>query len=387
MHQPEGYHEGTDNLVCKLNKSLYGLKQGANEWNRKLHDTLSQHNFRQSPNDPCLYTKKVNSDWMFLSIHVDDLIVASTSDEMLKGFEQDMKGHFIMKELGKLNNYIGMQIEQDTDGLFLMHQRSYIEKKLNEFNLSDGKPSKIPLDTGYQKQQNSSSSEDMENKEVYRRAIGSLLYLATNTRPDIAVSTSILARKVENPTQTDWGEVKRVFKYLISTKDKKLKLGSRSEYSNRTLIGFADADWAGDTIDRKSNTGYVFKYLGSPICWSSKRQSLVTLSSTEAEHIALSEATKEGLWIKRLLNDFEQDITGPIVMFEDNQSCIKLIQDERACLRTKHIDTKYHFLRELHKSKNIDIRYCPTDEMQADILTKPVGANKLKQLCSAIGLI
>jgi len=165
---------------------------------------------------------------------------------------------------------------------------------------------------------------------------------------------------------------------LNSTKDKKLKLGSSSESDNKRLIGFADADWAGDTSDRKSNTGFVFKYLELPIMWSSRKQTLVTLSSTEAQYVALSEAIKEGVWIKRLLNDFEQYITDPIVMYEDNQSCIKLIQDERSCQRTKHIDTKYHFVRELNRAKHIDIQYCPTTQMPADMLTKPLEAVKLK---------
>jgi len=180
----------------------------------------------------------------------------------------------------------------------------------------------------------------MPDKDVYRKAIGSLQYLATNSRPDIAVGTSILARHVSCSTVADWTEVKRIFRYISHTKDKKLKLGDTNfimQYDTQ-LVGYADADWGGDAEDRKSNTGYVFKYLGAPSTWSSKKQTLVTLSSTEAEYIALSEAVKEGIWIKRLLKDFNQHVAEPMLIYEDNQNCIRLLKNERSSLRTKHID-------------------------------------------------
>jgi hypothetical protein len=385
MKQPEGYHEGDSNAVCKLNKSLYGLKQGAVEWNRKLNDILTKTNFTRSQNDSCLYSKQVNDDWMYICIHVDDLIVASTTASLLSTFEEQMNEVLVMKNLGDVKHYLGLQVERDENSVFLLHQTNYINKKLREFGLSDSKPSRIPVDTGYQKQQ--TMQDDMKNKEVYRQAIGSLLYLATNTRPDIAVSTSILARKVSKPSEADWTEVKRIFKYLIHTKDKKLKLGNIQQWDNMQLTGYADADWGGDTTERKSNTGYFFKYLGAPIVWASRKQTLVALSSTEAEYIALSEATQEAICLRRLLEDFNQQITGPTVIYEDNQSCIKLLQDERSSHRTKHIATKYHFVRDLFKSGDIDVKYCPSETMTADVLTKPLGAEKLRQFTRDLGLV
>lgn len=304
---------------------------------------------------------------------------------MTQTFEADIKQHFAMKDLGNLRCYVGMQIEQDSsDGLYMLHQKSYIEKKLREFNLHDSKPSSIPVDPAYLKQPE--SSEKMDNTEIYRKAIGSLMYLAVNTRPDIAVGTSILARRVEEHRQADWTEFKRIFRYLNGTKDRKLKLGNKS-VQNNSLIGYADADWAGDSADRKSNTGFVFKYLGAPIAWCSRKQNLVTLSSTEAEYIALSETVKEAIWMNRILKDFYQTVSDSVTIYEDNQSCIKLIQDEKSCQRTKHIDTKFHFIRELYKSGTIDIKYCPTSDMPADLLTKPLESVKLKRLMQIIGII
>ena len=246
---------------------------------------------------------------------------------MIGKFEEMTNKVVTMNSMGNLQYYLGLQFERDTDEMFYVHQKKYIDEKLREFNLSDCKPSRIPLDTGYQKDQ--SSSKQMETKEVYRSAIGSLQYLAVNTRPDISVAVSILARHVENPKVADWTEVKRVFRYLKYTIDKKLRLGNTEATNDKRLIGYADADWGNDAQDRKSNTGFCFRYLGSTILWTSRKQAMVTLSSTEAEFIALAEASKEAVWLRRILEDFNQTtIIEPTVLFEDNQSCIHLLKDE-----------------------------------------------------------
>ena len=385
MKQPDGYVHGKNNLVCKLNKNLYGLKQGANEWNKKLHDILSKNSYKRSENDMCLYSKQDGENRMYISVHVDDIIVAATDMSMITKFEKQMNEVVALKNLGKLHYYLGLQFERTDDGTFLLHQQSYIEKKLKEFNLSDSRPSNIPVDTGYQKSR-PESQECLTNDDVYRRAIGSLLYLSTNSRPDIAVGTSILARHVSNPKQADWIEVKRIFRYLNKTKEKKLRLGSSDDQSTHQLIGYADADWGGDAEERKSNTGYVFIFLGATISWASRKQSMVTLSSTEAEYIALAEAAQEAMYLCRILKDLNQPVEA-CVIYEDNQSCIKILpNDQLTTRRTKHIDTKFHFVRELFKNGAIEIRYCPTDKMIADLLTKPLGAIKTEHFVRGIGL-
>lgn len=385
MKQPEGYHQGSDNMVCKLEKNLYGLKQGANEWNRKLHSILTNEGYIQSRNDPCLYFKRQNDEWMYITIHVDDLIVASTDEQMIKSFEEQMNKTLVMKNLGNLQYYLGLQYERGEDGIFLVHQKHYIDKKLQQFNLSDCRPSQVPVDPGYQKR--FSVSEKMRNPEIYRKAIGSLLYLATNSRPDIAIGTSILARKVSDPEQADWTEVKRIFRYLKYTRDLKLRLGDQSDQVNQKLVGYVDADWGSDVHDRKSNTGYFFKYLASPIVWTCRKQDLVSLSSTEAEYIALAEATQELLWIKRILEDFNQDTDEPTTVYEDNQSCIRMLESNSASQRTKHVDTKYHFIRDLYKLRHIAVKYLPSEHMTADLLTKPLGPQKIRLFTRQIGLI
>lgn len=173
-----------------------------------------------------------------------------------------------------------------------------------------------------------------------------MLYISVNTRPDISASISILAQKVQQPRQEDWNELKRVLKYLKGTSTLKLELSGDSG-GHELLYGYADADWAENKSDRKSNTGYVFIVNGGIVSWACRKQSCVTLSSTEAEFVALSETCRETYWLRRLLHDLRQPIQTATVIFEDNQSCLKLIQEEKLSNRTKHIDTRYYFVKDM----------------------------------------
>lgn len=384
MKQPKGHEEpGKQHLVCKLQKNLYGLKQRATEWNKKLHDSFMKMSLKQSNTDPCLYSKHSNGAWIYILVYVDDVIAASEESSNLREFESQLMRQFKMKNLGHLNFYLGLQIDRDAEGLFYVHQANYINRKTKEFGLEDSKPSRIPLEPGYLKR--NEVEDPLETNTVYRAAIGSLLYISTNTRPDISVSTSILASKVSRPTQSDWTEVKRVFRYLKTTVQKRLKLGSDLLSETSILEGYADANWAGSE-GRRSQSGYLFQLYGGTICWSSKIQPSVSLSSAEAEYVALSESAQEAVWLNRLLSDFHEPVKLPIVIYEDNQSCIKMLTGGRFSQRTKHIDIKYHFVRDLVTNNFLSVMYCPTDLMKADILTKPLEAVKTAKFSQAIGL-
>lgn len=255
---------------------------------------------------------------------------------------------------------------------------------LKKFRLEDAKPSKIPLDPGYGKRME--IQDPMKNPDIYRSAIGALLYLSVNTRPDIAVSTSILGRCVTNPSESDWVEVKRVIRYLKGTMDYKLKLGGDEEFSSeQNIIGYADADWGGDIKDRKSTSGQCFKIHGGTVSWSSRKQDCVSLSSKEAEYVSLSEACQELIWLQNLLKDFcvanEKN-----VMYEDNQGCIKSLSSEKFSAKSKHIEIKYNYAKDLKKKNLVNFQYCPTENMIADMLTKPLESVKLRKLISLIGL-
>ncbi|XP_062533636.1 uncharacterized protein LOC134202634 [Armigeres subalbatus] len=205
--------------------------------------------------------------------------------------------------------------------------------------------------------------------------IGGLLYVAVHTRPDIAVSTSILEQKSSFPNSHDWTEAKRVLRYLYTTSNNKLQLGT----SNEGLQMFVDADWAGDSHDRKSNSGVLIMLGVGLISWGSRKQSCVALSSTEAEFVAFAEGCQELVWTKRLIDEIgDGEVTDvPIPVFEDNQSCIKLVEGDRIERRSKHIETKFFFVRDLKEKQIIRMLYCPTETMLVDLMTKPLQRGRL----------
>lgn len=256
---------------------------------------------------------------------------------------------------------------------------------LSDYKMDSAKHSKIPMDVGYIKS-HESESKLLPNNNDYRRIVGSLLYLTVNTRPDISVAVSILSRKICNPTEQDLTELKRILKYLSSTKDLKLKVGNNLPESETILEGYADADWAGDVKTRKSTSGYIFKLGGATLSWASRKQGNVTLSSTEAEYVALSEACQEIKWLKILFEDFNIKILKAVIK-EDNQSCLKLAADkEKINPRTKHVDVKYHHVRDMYEEGEIELEYCSTEHMVADILTKPLTCVKFGYLRRLLGL-
>lgn len=379
MKQPEGYNE-TDkpDYVCKLLKSLYGLKQSARVWNKTIDELLKRMGLTQSNADPCLYMRKVGEKVFYVIVYVDDLIVCCMAETEFKEFLKVLQANFKITDLGDVKLFLGIQIEKSRDG-YLLNQQLYIEKLLKSFSLEECKPSKYPMDPGYLKQ--AGKPELLPSNDKYRDLIGSLLYLAINTRPDIAVSTSLLSRKIKNPTQQDWNEAKRILKYLKGTATFKLKL----EFGENQLEVYVDSDFA-NSKDRKSNTGYIIKYGKACIDWCCKKQDCISLSSCEAEFVAVAECCMQLIWICKLFESLHIKVDLPVCINEDNQGTIKLIESERNEKRSKHIDIKYCFIRGLAKEKKIKMKYCPTENMIADALTKPLSTTKLVKFRGGMNL-
>lgn len=191
---------------------------------------------------------------------------------------------------------------------------------------------------------------------------------------------------MNSPTELDWVEAKRIVRYLKGTKDLKLVLGTFESEEKNILLGYSDANWAEDATDRKSNSGYLFKFNGGTISWACRKQSCVALSSAEAEYIALAEICQEVVWLRSLLEDFNEKQMQPTIIYEDNQSYIKLVYKEKYSKRTKHISTKYNYVKNLSDTDITRYMYCPTEIMVADILTKPLQQVKLKDLRQRSGL-
>ncbi|KXJ71119.1 hypothetical protein RP20_CCG021438 [Aedes albopictus] len=377
MKLPPGVAAEPDE-VCLLRKSLYGLKQSAHMWNRKLDETLRQMGFTPADADPCLYVRRRGKNVAYILVYVDDMLVCTSSLEEYDDILETLNSNFQMTALGDVKQFLGIQVTRTKTG-YCLNQQAYINRMVASFGMDQAKGSRIPMDPGYIQQKE--EAERLPNNDKYQSLVGGLLYVSVHTRPDIGISASILGRRVSNPTVADWTEAKRTLRYLKATSGLQLQLGGGCG----ELEGFADADWAGNVSDRKSNSGFLFRLGGGIISWCARKQPCVSLSSTEAEYISLSESCQELMWLKKLMRDFGEPVKKPVCIFEDNQSCIKQLS-QTSGKRSKHIDTKYHFVKDLHERKLIDVIYCPSEDMLADILTKPLSRVKLETLRDRIGL-
>ncbi|GBL60415.1 Retrovirus-related Pol polyprotein from transposon TNT 1-94 [Araneus ventricosus] len=282
----------------------------------------------------------------------------------------------------------GIEFSQNVkNGQITMSQSKYIENVLEKFNMQDAKTVKTPLDPNVKLTKEMCPKTEAEKAEMslypYRSLIGSLMYLAICTRPDICHSVSYLSQFNENPGMPHWTAAKRVLKYLKGTKNR----GLTFRPTKKPLVGYADADWASDITNRKSYSGCVLKFADGAISWESKKQHCVALSSTEAEYIALSECAKEIVYLRRFLNELYESVDEtPTVVFSDSQAAQKLVQNPIFHSRTKHIDIRCHYIREVCECGEIKINYIPTDKMAADILTKTLTFQKHDNCCKLIGV-
>jgi len=384
MEQPEGFVDPKrPGHVCKLQKALYGLKQAPRQWHAKIDAFLiDELHFQSSPYDPCLYVQYQKGSMVIIALYVDDLVLACSDRQLLDWLKEEFCKRFEMKDCGEVRVCLGLEIVRDTSKVTLhLSQQRYVDKVLERFDMTDAKPVVTPMHTQI-------SAADIEGELVdstlYRSAVGSLMYLAVGTRPDIAFAVGRLAQHVEKPTKSLWVAVKRVLRYIAGTRSVGiLYQGSIS----LTPIAYSDSDWGGCTLNRKSTSGYVFLMAGGAVSWKSKKQGCVAQSSSEAEYMALSAAVKEAIWLSNLVG-FSSAATepSPILINVDNQGSIKMAKNDASGTRTKHIDIQYHFVRDSLAEGLFSIDYCPTSEMAADLLTKPLARTLLEKFKNTIGL-
>ena len=375
MRQANGFiTDGEEHLVCKLKKSIYGLKQSPRCWNTALDSQLKDMGFVQSVSDPCLYTD-AGGDAFFIGVYVDDIILAGRSDKKIKEVKDVLAHKFDIKDMGKLHYFLGTKILQDEkSGNIWIGQPVYTNNLLKRFGMQDCKAVSTPVDTST-KLVKATSDDECIDQQLYQSAIGSLLYLSVSTRPDITYAVSTLARFSSNPTKQHWTALKRILRYLKGTVNYGINY---SKKDSQDCICYSDADWAGDINDRRSTSGYLFQISGGAVTWSSKKQLCVALSTAEAEYIALASAAQEAVWIRQLTTELGSPPTTATIIYEDNQSAIAMTKNPQFHGKAKHIAIKYHFIREQVNDETIQIQYCPTREMVADIFTK--GLNR-EQFC------
>ena len=385
MAQPKGFvKQGEEHLVCKLKKSIYGLKQSPRCWNAALDTHLRDMGFIQSTSDPCIYYMNTGGDMFCLGVYVDDIILAGSSDDKIKEVKDTLSRKFEIKDMGKLHHFLGMSVVQnETRKTVWIGQTAYTENLLKKFEMEHCKPVSTPVNVG-SKLEIAKDEEESINQQQYQSAIGSLMYLSVSTRPDIAYTVGTLARFSSKPTKEHWTALKRVFRYLKGTTTHGILY---SQNNSGECVGYSDADWAGDINDRKSTSGYVFQISGAPVTWRSKKQSCVALSTAEAEYIALSSAAQEAIWLRRLTSELGNPPETATTIYEDNQSAIAMTKNPQFHGRAKHIDIKYHFIREQVNSGNIMLKYCPTDRMTADMFTKPLSNEQFCKLRKKAGIV
>ena len=384
MKQPTGFTvKGKEQYVCKLKRSLYGLKQAPRCWNTTLDQHLKRMGFEQHSSDPCLYTSGQKDDLFIIAVYVDDLMLATRNEKKMDEVKESLAAQFQVKDLGELNYLLGVAVKQDhSNGSIWIGQPTYTSNILDRFGMMESKAVATPVSSS--KLVQATDDDELVDKELYQSAIGSLQYLLTMTRLDIAFALSNVAKFNSNPTKDHWTAVKRIFRYLRGTQ--MFGLLYKRLPKEQECVGYSDSDWAGDLNDRKSTSGYVFTVGGGAISWKSKKQSCVALSTAEAEYIALSQAAQEAVWLRSLYVNLKLEMTAPTVVYEDNQSAICIAKNPQSHGRSKHIDIKYHFIREQVQQKTIEVKYCKTEDMIADLLTKGLGKEKFEKLRSMTGL-
>ena len=382
MSQPECFiSPGKEKLVCRLKKSIYGLKQSPRCWNTVLDKQLKTMGFIQTITDPCVY-RATGGEPVYIGVYVDDIIIAAKSNRKLAKLKTELAQKFDIKDMGKLHHFLGMKVTQKDDGSVWIGQPAYTERLLENFGLDQSKVVATPVDQNAKLVK--ASGDEMFDQQQYQSAVGSLLYLSVGTRPDITFAVNNVAKFSANPTTQHWTAVKRIMRYLRGTTGLGLVY---TPQDNNNCVGFSDSDWGGDLDDRKSTSGYIFKIGGNTVTWRSKKQSTVALSTAEAEYIALASAAQEALWLKQLSTELTgKDPAEPTVIFEDNQSAIAMTRNPRFHGRSKHVGIKYHFVRDKVTEGAIKVKYCPTTEMIADVLTKGLPKAQFVKIREMIGL-
>ncbi len=375
LRVPDGYPAVPAGSVLRLKKSLYGLKQAPRYWNKTLHDWLLSYGLQQSLIDPCLYFIPGK---LWVAFWVDDFLVMASSVSEKDAFKSAISKQFKMHDLGAVNQFLGMTITRDRSLRVLgLQSTKHIDAMLERFGMLDAKPFKTPLPHKVILVPCAEDGSDRLPQGVpFRALVGSLLYVAMWTRPDIAFAVSQVARFQQNPSNNHWMYAKHILRYLKGTRT--LGLSYAATGTPLVLRGFVDASYAEDLSTRRSQTGYVFTLGNAAVSWKSQLQSCVAQSSTEAEYLALAAATKEALFLRNLLGDLSTTAAGaPVTLFEDNQSTIKQASNLQSSARTKHIDVRHHFIKDHVARGDVVLEYLPTESQPADALTKNLDRVKV----------
>lgn len=328
--------------------------------------------------DKTLFVKRTSSHIIIAQVYVDDIVFGSTSDHLVQEFTKTMEQEFEMSMCGELTFFLGLQVKQLDNGMFLS-QSKYAENLVKKFNIDKKKRVATPMSTV------TKLTEDKNGKTVdqtlYRSMIGSLMYL-TASRPDLCHSVGVCARFQANPKESHLEAVKRIIRYVAETAECGIFYTCET---NAEIAAYSDADWGGNLKDRKSTSGGCFFVGNNLVAWHSRKQNCISLSTTEAEYIAAGSCCTQMLWLKQMLKDYGIS-QGKLTIFCDNTSAISITKNPVLHSKTKHIELRYHFIRDLVEKQILELSFVPTKTQLADLFTKALDTERFQELRNALGI-
>ncbi|RVW74766.1 Retrovirus-related Pol polyprotein from transposon TNT 1-94 [Vitis vinifera] len=369
------------NKVCRIRKSLYGLKQSPRAWFEWFTKVVKGYGFVQCQSDHTLFVKHFPEGKLaIIIVYVDDIILIGDHEEKIDLLKKLLTKEFEIKDLGNLKYFLRMEIARSKKGI-AVSQRKYVLDLLNETGMLGCKPAETPMDTTVKLEESDGSAP--VDKGRYQRLVGKLIYLS-HTRPDIGFSVSVVSQFMNNPTEKHMTTVIRILRYLKMTPGKGLFF---QRTTKKEIEIFSDADWAGSVTDRRSTSGYCSFVWGNLVTWRSKKQSVVARSSAEVEFRAMAQGICEGIWLNRLLEELRVPLKHPMVLYCDNQVAISIAKNPVHHDRTKHVEIDRHFIKEKIEEGVFKVSYTPKNCQTADILTKALARVNFEDLTEKLGMI
>ncbi|KAJ9542741.1 LOW QUALITY PROTEIN: hypothetical protein OSB04_029247 [Centaurea solstitialis] len=381
MEQPPGFvAQGECGKVCKLRKSLYGLKQSPRAWFGRFSSVVTKFGLRRSSCDHSVFFASSGSGCILLVVYVDDIVVTGSDNNGIQRLKDFLASQFQTKDLGPLKYFLGIEVSRTHKGICLS-QRKYCLDILKDSGMIDTKPCEAPMIPNVKLK--ADDGDPLENPEKYRRVVGRLNYL-TITRPDIAFPVSVVSQFMSSPRTTHWDAVCHILKYLKGAPGYGIKY---QNHGHHDIEGFTDADYDGDPTSRRSTTGYCVFVGGNLVSWKSKKQNVVSRSSAESEYRAMAQTTCELIWLRNLLSEIGFNQSKPMNLWCDNEAAVHIANNPVFHERTKHIEVDCHFTREKLEDGSISTPHIRTRDQLADVFTKALPGSRISYICSKLGMI
>ena len=377
MRQPPGFTLGPPGTVCRLRKSLYGLKQSPRMWFGRFSSVMKAEGYLQSNGDATLFYRHSSAGVSILAVYVDDMLLTGSDVAEVSRLGEALAKAFEIKVLGSLRYFLGLEVAYSAQGIFVSQQK-YAVDLLKLTGMTDCAPVTTPIDPNVKLGEGGDSPP--VNHYQYQQIVGKLLYL-THTRPDISFAVNLLSQFMHAPCEVHRQPANRVIAYLKGCPGKGLLFPRGTD---RTVKIYTDADFGGSIVDCRSTTGYCAFIFGSLISWKSSKQDKVSRSSAEAEYRALADGASEGQWIYGILADLRVQYEGPIHFLCDNKSTIALAKNPGLQGRIRHMERNRMFFKERMDEGIFDLEFVPSADQAADVLTKGLSKILLQRAVSKL---